>query len=136
MSELTTLDDARRNVRAREDSELADIYYILGDGRAAEAVPRDVVQRMSEWLARHEEVEAVVWTGLPSNWMSKRGREFSPRDAVQFLAELENAKDHVTYSRAREYIVNAPSQIDTTVRRALSSRGWENARLPGVLFED
>lgn len=137
-SEFTTVEEARDNLRARENSKLADIHHVLRDGRTAEGVPREIANRVGEWLARRPDIQGVVWTGLPSNWIDKRGRDFTPEDAVDFLQELEAARDRAkaTYERAREYIANAPPLIDTAVRRALRARGWEDARLPEVLFED
>lgn len=137
-SECTTVEEARNNVRARENSKLADIHYTLSDGKAAERAPLEIVNRVKEWLARHLDIQGVVWTGLPSNWIDKRGRHFTPEDAVNFLQELEAARDRAkaTYDRAREYIANAPPLIDTAVRRALRARGWEDAQLPAILFED
>jgi len=137
-SEFTTVEEACNNLRARENSKPADIHHVLRDGRAAEGVPREIANRVSEWLARHVDIQGAVWTGLPSNWRDKRGRDFTPEDAVNFLQEQEAARDRAkaTYERAREYIANAPPLIDTAVRRALRARGWEDARLPAILFED
>lgn len=38
VSELTTLDAARKNLRERESAGLADIHYLLRNGQAQEAV--------------------------------------------------------------------------------------------------
>ena len=66
----------------------------------------------------------------PSNWNSEqKGRKFKVEDAVQYLSELEHAGDEAraTYDRAREYVINAPSQIQTPVRRMIR----EKKRLAG-----
>lgn len=136
LSELTVLDEARDDLCAREGSGLADIHHVLRDGRAAEAAPPDIVRLIGEWLARLEDVDAVVWTGLPSNWEEKRQRQFTREDAVEYVKQLEAGRDNDAYSRAREYVTHAPPQIDTVVRRALRRRGWEDAQLPATLFED
>jgi len=137
-SECTTVEEARENVRARENSRLGDIHYVLRDDKAMEGVPPEIANRVKKWLARQPDIQGVVWTGLPSNWPNKRGRDFTPEDAVSFLQELEAVRDRAkaAYERAREYIVNAPPLIDTTVRRALRARGWEDARLSATLFEE
>jgi hypothetical protein len=92
---------------------------------------------MTQWLAQHQDVEAVLWTGLPSNWREKRGRDFSTEDAVNFLLELESDRDRATatYDRAREYVTNTPVVVDTAVRRAMRARGWDDVSLPSMLFE-
>lgn len=55
---------------------------------------------------------------------------------MEYVKQLEAGRDNDAYSRAREYVTNAPPQIDTVVRRALRRRGWEDAQLPATLFED
>ena len=136
VSELEELSDARDNVREREGSKLEDIHYLDRDGRAAEGVPSEIARKMSEWLDGHGDVQAAIWTGLPSNWRETRGREFSAADAIRYLEELEVAagRAKATYDRAREYVRNAPPGIETVVRKAMRARGWTDARLAGVLF--
>lgn len=137
LSEFTTVNDARNNLRARENSKFDDIHYVLRDGTAADGAPREIVIKAKEWLARHEDLQAAVWTGLPSNWRVKRECDFTPEDAVSFLLELEATRDRAkaTYERAREYVTNAPTVLDTAVRRAMRTRGWEDVPLPAKLLE-
>lgn len=138
VSELTTRDEACRNLREREGAKPEDIHYLTRNGQAAPGILPEVMAKMRDWLASHSELDAVIWTGLRSNWKEKRGKDFAPEDAVNYLTELEAARDQVTatYSRAREYIRNAPPHIQTPVRRAMRARGWQDAELPKVLFEN
>jgi hypothetical protein len=137
LSEFTTVKQACENLRARENSKPADIHYLDQDGPAAEGAPPPIANRVREWLTLHKDLEAAIWTGLPSNWMEKRGHDFTPEDAVLFLSELEAKRDQAraTYARAREYVTNAPPLVDTAVRQAMRGRGWKDASLPTILFE-
>lgn len=137
LSEFMKVNEARNNLRAREHSRLRDIHDVDQNGSATDGAPREIVNKVTEWLARHQDVQAVVWTGLPSNWMAKRQRDFTPEDAVAFLSKLEAERDRAkaTYERAREYVTNAPPLLDTAVRRVMRTRGWEDAPLPMILFE-
>lgn len=137
-SELTTMRDARENLREREDANPPDIHYVGRDGDDC-AGPSDVVGRVRAWLSTHADIEAAVWTGLPTNWPKRRqGRDFSPEDAVTYLSELKSARDETktAYDRAREYIRNTPRNIQTAVRKAMRAQGWADAQLSRVLFED
>jgi hypothetical protein len=136
VSELEELSGARDNVREREGSKLEDVHYLDRGGRVADGVPSEIARKMSEWLDAHGEVQAAIWTGLPSNWREKRGREFSAADAIRYLEELEVAADSAkaTYDRAREYVRNAPPGVETRVRKAMRAQGWTDARLAAVLF--
>ena len=138
LSEFTSLDQARRNLSERENASFSDIHYLLRNGQAAETSPPEVIERMRDWLAQHTDLHTVLWTGLSSNWKKKRGRDFTPEDAVRYLGELKAARDQATtiYDRAREYVRNTPPNIQTAVRRAMLEQGWDDARLPSLLFEN
>jgi len=137
VSELATLADARRNLKEREQCRTVDIHYLGRDGGCAEGVPAEVKTLVATWLRERRALEGVVWTGLPSNWLEKRGREFTAADAVAYIAGLQAAMDDAktTHDRAREYVTNAPAFIDTDVRRQLRTRGWIDALLAKILFE-
>lgn len=136
-SEFTILKDARDDLKGREKSKSGDIHHALRDGSGANDAPPEIARRITEWVAQHMDVEAVMWTGMASNWREKRGRDFSPEDAMNFLLGLECERDRAkaTYDRAREYVVNTPAVVDTTVRRAMRARGWADVSLPSILFE-
>lgn len=136
-SAFATAKQARDNLRARENSRPADIHYLDQNGKAADGAPPPIVNRVREWLTLHKDLHAAIWTGLPSNWIEKRGHDFTPEDAVLFLSELEAKRDQAraTYARAREYVTNAPPLVDTAVRQAMRGRGWEDTHLSTILFE-
>jgi hypothetical protein len=65
--------------------------------------------------ARTNNVDAVVWTALGSNFHERAGRPFSVDAAVQYLAYLpQDAKAH-----ALEYIQRAPAEVMTPLRQRL-----------------
>jgi hypothetical protein len=136
-SELTTLKDARNNLKSREKAKSSDIHHVVRDGSAANDVPPEIGARLTEWMVQHTDVEAVVWTGLASNWPEKRGCAFSPEDAMKFLLDLEADRDRAKaiYDRAREYVTNTPAIVDTAVRKAMRARGWADTTLASILFE-
>lgn len=138
VSECETLAEARENLRLREDTNGRNIHLIASDGQVQGDVEQTIVSRIREWLATHNGIEAAIWTGLTSNWIEKRRRQFTTVDAVEYLRELEDKKDQATdtYNRAREYVSNTPPQIQTPVRKAVQQiRGWSDAKLSANLFE-
>jgi hypothetical protein len=142
LSECKTLDEARENLRMREGAKrIADIYglNIDGDLEGKKDIAAEKISRViGEWLKAKNGIQAAVWTGLSTNWRRKRGMEFTPEDALQYLNELERAKDDAAaaYNRAREYITNTPPRIRTVVRELVRKRkGWKDADLAEVLFE-
>lgn len=136
LSEFQNRDDARQNLKERERSKLSHIHWLTAQHHHPE-VPLLVVQRVRDWLALQKGVDAAIWTGLTTNWKEKRGRDFTPADAEHYLKELESERDRAAtaYERAREYLENTPSLIQTNVRRAMQKKGWSDAELATILFE-
>jgi hypothetical protein len=136
LSEFTSLDEARHNVSERENAKVPDIHYLNRNGGTPKGITQQIVERLNAWLATHDDIRAVVWTGLRSNWTEKRGREFTVDDAVSYLRTLEFAGPHdAIICRAREYVRNTAPNIQTRVREKMRALGWEDVDLPKILFE-
>jgi len=137
LSELTDLTEARRNLMEREGCRsLRRIPYVCRDDASPE-IPREVDTQLKDWLPKHNEVEAVIWTALETNWDEKFHRDFSPQDAVRYLERLDAGRKRtkVAYERAKEYITNAPPLIQTKVRALMRDKGWHDAKLSDLFFE-
>ncbi len=133
LSGLRTLDEARENLRLRERATSPSaIHYLerFGDGSAT--IPNLVEERVRRWLGEHAELKAAIWTGLASNWELIRGAGFTPEQGVSYLEHLSGD----AYERAKEYVTNAPPQIQTAVRKLMREHGWIDAELPAALFEE
>jgi hypothetical protein len=153
LSGCETLDGAIENLREREGTVMSRIHCQLSSG---EVYRRDGIRRnvshgisgkVGTWLAGKPELNAAVWTGLLSNWEERReGRTFSVDDALLYVRELEEAvnigreeerrKAEVVLKATCEYVRNTPAQVQTAVRRRLSSQQkWADAALSPVLFD-
>lgn len=134
ISEFTTLKRAWRNLKERESAELADIHYVTQNDSDRTEPLSDASQSVKNWLEQRPNLGAAVWTGLPGNWSEKRGKDFTTRDAIRYIDELEETSEGATFTRAREYIEHAPPLINTRVRNTLRTRGWSDTKLPAMLF--
>jgi hypothetical protein len=137
VSAFDTLVDARSNLQGRESTSPSQIDAACtkdGDtpmGSEASAIVRS-------WLMTHQNLDAAVWTGLHSNWQTRRGKRFNPDDALKYLSDLEVQRDEAAsrYGRACEYVRNTPDQIQTNVRKMLCRKNdFKSAVLPSILFE-
>jgi hypothetical protein len=143
LSGCTTLQEARENLGMRERAKKIDYIYGLNiDGEMEgekEKVDPKISRVIGEWLKAKKGIQAALWTGLASNWeREQKGRKFSVKNAVQYLAGLERAKGEgkAAFDRAFEYVTNTPFQIQTPVRKIMrEERGWKDAPLSSVLFE-
>ncbi len=120
---------ARRNVREREGCSLDDVIVLRKTGELLGSTPPPVVSaEVRDWLAK-KGLDGVIWTGLSSNWRSKRNVEFSIDDALAYLGSLTPPR----LEAAKKYVVEAPEQIDTPLRRELvRTLGWAAKSSPNA----
>lgn len=113
----TDLKTARNNLRDREGAVTDDIETFTRNQNplSAAAVQIDL------WLKQHPEIDAVVWTGLESNWSKYRHTKFSKEDLVQYLDSKKNSLDKI-----KEYFDKAPIQIQTAGREVFTNWCREN----------
>ena len=139
LSDFENLKRARKNLAEREGCGCERICYVTAEGVKCEhknAGHEWIADKVKAWIAdRKESVSGAVWTGLPSNWKHRKCKEFTAKDAVNYLTCLREV-DPRAFERAREYVRNAPPQTDTKVRNLLRAKGsqWSDNPLPKVLF--
>ena len=68
------------------------------------------------WLETKIDIDAVIWTNLESNFQIKTGKNYSVENALEYIQLLNNESKKI----AIEYIMNAPSQINTKFRIAFN----------------
>jgi 2-succinyl-5-enolpyruvyl-6-hydroxy-3-cyclohexene-1-carboxylate synthase len=136
VSEYDNVRGAILNLMGRErcrEEEIASMGTV-------DEIGEDVVKtKIKEWLKNKAGVvQAAVWTNLTSNWPKKGRPEFTVEDAVRYLEEIEQRQQESTeiLKRAREYVRNAPEQIQTQVRKRMGTRPeWADNKLREALFE-
>jgi hypothetical protein len=129
LSACETLETARESLRCREGTpNLAAIHWATRSSAHAHAGSDSVASLVTSWLATRAHLDAAIWTGLPATMSGDVVRE-----AVAYLKGVNASTE--TYRRARQYVVRAPSQIQTAVRAAMRDHGWYDEDLPSDLFE-
>lgn len=119
LSTRVDLEDAAADLRGREKTSSTKIGYLdLGSGKQ-QSRSVGVREAVSAWAASAG-FQAVVWTDLEPNFKCETGIEFSLDAAVVYLQELPKS----AATRARKYIVNAPTEVNTPLRRRLREIGW------------
>lgn len=84
------IDNAIRLLKKREKTVLKGIAYInlKSNKRRINYTPKEIVERIDNW-AYSQEVDVVIWTDLPSNWMEIRKRVYSVSDAYNYFKNSE-----------------------------------------------
>ena len=120
VSQRRKIADAICDLRTREGTVVKRIGYVnlvTGDQRcSAYSRAGDIVRKWAE----EKGFDAVVWTDLPSNFREKTCKEFSIDDAVEYLHGLKGDSAR----EARDYMRNAPQEVQTPVRERLNDDPW------------
>lgn len=139
LSALETLQEARRNLQHREGgADLSCAAYLTRDQEHLPDLDEETRQAVSQWLTKHETIDAAIWTGFVSNWQTKRQKPWSHQEVLAYLQMLHNDTNthRVAYLRAREYINNTPPQIRPPTRgRIEEALGWTPNPLAPALFQ-
>jgi hypothetical protein len=114
-----TLDDAVCDLMIREGTSKEYIGVCRSDGGDQCAKHPSILPTIHDWL-KTREFDAAIWTDLESNYGKKRGCAFGESDALAYL----NGLSPVCRAHARDYIVRAPEQTQTKLRKYLQSKGW------------
>lgn len=118
------IETVREHLREREGTSLRFIHSATADGQFSGGTVQEVRESITAWLQTHRDILGCVWTGLDSNWREKQKSDFSVLGAIQYLRNLPEP------DRAREYIENAPSQIQTAVRVSIREQlHWRDSAL-------
>jgi hypothetical protein len=121
LSKRSTLEDAIGDLRTREDTVSANIGFVDLRTRVSRALVPAVIGTISTWAAERD-VDAAIWTDLAPNFTDKKklNRAFTPEEAISFLRERSGE----SLAKASSYMVNAPPEVDTPVRRLARETGW------------
>lgn len=119
LSTRGSLEDAVRDLRAREDTTVEKVGRVVVTPRAESAHGQTATDSILAW-ARLKKLDAVVWTALESNFTEKTNQPFSVDAVVSYLKSLK-VEGKV---KAAEYVRGAPDFVKTPVRTALQREPW------------
>ncbi len=111
---------AIEDLRAREHADMESIGYVDLERRRQNCrVHPEGAQAIGQWAIKNS-FDAVIWTDLPSNFVEKRGNDFSVAEAIRYLMSLKEPNAGM----AREYLLRAPLEIVTPLRERLWVHPW------------
>jgi hypothetical protein len=114
------LDDAVADLRKRENTGTKQIGFVnVPDGTARCQAHPPLLPPIRQWTAQRG-FDGLVWTDLPPNFHKETDHAFSIEQAKDYLIHLPKS----AANRARQYINNAPPEVDTPLRRAMHQIGW------------
>jgi hypothetical protein len=115
------LERAIENLRLREGTTTEGIGFVTALGSQGRCAVIPEARALIKAWAREKNLDAAIWTDLPSNFAEKRGHGFTDETALTYLRSLRGP----VLEAAREYIVKAPSQVRTRLRqRVEADLGW------------
>lgn len=118
LADFEKLDDARENLRLRENTPNIDrIGYLSIIENTSNSFSNNVLKTIEKW-AKEKNLDAVVWTDLaenPNKFRTKTKNKMTDDNIINYL----NSLDGKELEDARRYIQNTPKQIDTPLRRRI-----------------
>lgn len=122
-SSFDDLDQAIENLRDRERTSRKRIGYIsIPDGSSNCQVVPQVLDRIRQWVEERE-LDAVIWTDLPSNFEEEELKEFFEDNVISYLKGLTGDE----LKAAEIYLKKAPDQVRTKIRPRIEEElGWRD----------
>jgi hypothetical protein len=120
LSKRQTIEDAICDLRSREGTTVENIGHVRMHAErpplADLLTPQDVI---AGW-AKPQNLDAVIYTALKSNFQERKGQPFSVDAAVAHV----RAMNPTAKARAAEYVWRAPDFVRTPLRSALQREPW------------
>jgi len=109
------------NLAEQEGTSENKIGFVsMPDNNSRCKIIPSILPQIKSW-AKRRELDAVVWTDLPSNFKEKTKLEFNEDNVVKYLRGLKGQALRI----AEAYVRKTPKQIVTNVRRTLRQEfGW------------
>lgn len=121
ISSHTDLDSAICNLACREGTKYKGIGYVNVLDGSKQSRFTDISDSICKW-AKDNNFDAVIWTDLSTNYKKETTEDFSIDNAVEYLNNLSPSSTQA----ARDYICNAPPEIETPLRLRLKCDSWLN----------
>lgn len=109
------LREAIEDLRKREDT-LKSMIGVVSQTINNTTTGFDMIKSWST----EEKWDAVIWTGLPSNFEDKEHVPFTVENGLVYLSGLFGEEK----AAARKYIERAPEEVDTPLRRGIGKKFW------------
>lgn len=113
----STIEEAVLNLAVREGSARSAIGYFDKNNNKSYPESFEYLKNIKEWLSKHPEIDAVIWTNLGANWKETDRIKSKKRDRLEHLKAL----DGPTKAIAEEYIRKTPIQIATNFRKEIEN---------------
>lgn len=125
LSKRATLEEALSDLRIRENATIAQIGRVIISPDIKPQKASDAADQIGTW-ARANNLDAVIWTALGSNFREKTNHAFSVTAATEYLNSL-GAEAKV---KAAEYIWRGPNFVMTPLRAAIEIEPWFKSSRP------
>jgi len=123
MMDSGDLEEAKKSLAQRESGGTKADWIIknIGAWKSGESDPK-MISSLTDWAGSNG-IDAVIWTALPHKHPNDGASIPIAEEIVTYLKSLTGAPS----DNARKYVVNAPKQIDTRIRRIIESElGWKD----------
>jgi hypothetical protein len=129
-SSLHNLEEAIYSLARREGTSRENIGYVdCRSGQSRSRLPPTASSTIRDWAEKHN-FDAVIWTDLRSNFDDVDKAKFSDVKEPNMKFTVDNAQKYLHGlkapgdDKAREYIKNAPPEVETPLRKRMRDDPW------------
>ena len=123
LSSRAAPEEAIRDLAKREGFQSTDVIGILQkDSSLCRGRDAQSIDAIYEWLKVQSDVDAVIWTDLPSNFEKKYKKPFDVKTAIEYFHSLSP----LSKRKAVEYLLKAPAFVNTPLRLAFPTEYLSN----------
>ncbi len=116
-SSCASLDEAAEDLAARVGTSADNIGYVSFFSSVFRCnTVLEALGPIHNW-GNSRNLDAVIWTDLPPNFEDLTRMLFTPDNVITYLRALKDD----SFDKAKDYILNAPEQVSTPVRRHIQN---------------
>jgi hypothetical protein len=117
ISECQKLEKAINNLKVREGTNEVNIGFVdLINKKSNSRLSKRIIDKIYDW-GNSNNLDAVIWTDLKSNFQEKEEVKFTIENAIRYLSLLQGDKKE----KAFEYIEKAPELTMTKLRKIIKA---------------
>lgn len=121
---IKNLDEAIENLRDRENTSVNNIGFVITHTSKHKSNIVGIQDGVRSW-ASAKDIDAVIWTDLPSKFENIEGQPLNIENIISYLNSLHDQEKLL----AEQYIRKAPVQIRTEFRTCIEEElGWTAIR--------
>jgi hypothetical protein len=120
IAKSSSLEENIELLRKREGTTLKNIGFVDLVNNTFKTYNEEIIPNIKNW-AKENDIDAVIWTDLKSNYEQKLGKKFKVDESFEYLLSLPKEIQQGAF----EYIKKAPKEVKTPLRKYIEKGEYD-----------